>query len=234
MSTHLFRRQGGTYYFRRAIPANLRYRFDGRREWIASLRTKDRGEAKRLLPAIVQAFDTAMQVEPSPTPVPYSPAQDRPRPETARSTKREQQQPVPLIPTFEAYALEQGLKPGTAAEWKSMLKALIAFVGHDDAARLTVSDIDRWRDYLLTEPGRGGKLRSPGTVKDKYLCALRATLSWAVEKRRLPDNVATLVKVRTPTRLKLRERDFTVSEASTVLTATHSGSPRMLRLRQTC
>lgn len=220
MSTHLFRRQGGTYYFRRAIPANLRHRFDGRREWIASLHTKDRGEAKRLLPAMVQAFDTEMEVGPSSTPVPCGPAKDRHQPSAGRPTERRQRPSLPLIPTFEAYALEQGLKPGTAAEWKSMLQAFIAFVGHDDATRLTVSDVDRWRDHLLTEPGRGGKLRSPGTVKDKYLCALRATLSWAVEKRRLPENVATSVKVRTPNRPKLRERDFTMSEASAVLTAT--------------
>lgn len=220
MCTHLFRRQGGTYYFRRAIPANLRYRFDGRREWITSLRTKDRGEAKRLLPAMVQAFDAAMQAGPSPTPAVVVPAQHHRQADIARPTEREPRPSAPLLRMFEAYALEQGLKPGTAAEWRSMLKALIAFVGHDDAARLTVSDIDRWRDYLLTEPGRGGKLRSPGTVKDKYLCALRATLAWAVEKRRLPDNVATSVKVRTPTRIKLRERDFTTSEASAVLAAT--------------
>ncbi|WP_419723053.1 hypothetical protein [Sphingomonas panni] len=30
------------------MPANLRHRFDGRREWIASLRAKDRRQAKRL------------------------------------------------------------------------------------------------------------------------------------------------------------------------------------------
>ncbi len=220
MSTHLFRRQGGTYYFRRAIPVNLRHLFDGRREWIASLRTKDRVEAKRLLPAMVQAFDTAMAVDQLVVPPPRGPLERNEQLGRLSVAEQPGKASVPLIATFQAYAVEQGLKPGTAAEWRSMLKALIAFVGHDDAARLTVSDIDRWRDYLLTQPGRGGKLRSPGTVKDKYLCALRATLSWAVEKRKLPENVATSVKVRTPSRLKLRERDFTVAEGNAVLEAT--------------
>lgn len=220
MSTHLYRRQGGTYYFRRAIPANRRYRFDGRREWIVSLRTKDRAEAKRLLPALVQAFDAAMDDGQSPSPASYGPEQNQVSRAIGKPIGAPQRPSVALLATFEAYAVEQGLKPGTAAEWRSMLKALVAFVGHEDAARLTTKDIDGWRDHLLSTPGRRGKLRSPGTVKDKYLCALRATLSWAVEKRRLSENVATSVKVRTPSRPKLRDRNFTASESSAVLAAT--------------
>ncbi|WP_426387206.1 DUF6538 domain-containing protein [Sphingobium sp. R-21] len=34
MSTYLLRRDGGSYYFRRAIPANLRPFIGGRRKWI--------------------------------------------------------------------------------------------------------------------------------------------------------------------------------------------------------
>jgi hypothetical protein len=60
MGTHLYRREGDTYYFRRAIPASERNRFAGKREWIESLRTKGHVEAKRLIPAYVQAFDRAM------------------------------------------------------------------------------------------------------------------------------------------------------------------------------
>ncbi|WP_414899184.1 DUF6538 domain-containing protein [Sphingomonas sp. Leaf10] len=220
MSTHLYRRQGGTYYFRRAIPTNLRDRFGGRREWIASLRTKDRVEAKRLLPALVQAFDAAINDVQSSSPASYGPEQNEVSRVIRKPLGAPQRPSVALLATFEAYAVEQGLKPATAAEWRSMLKTLVAFVGHEDAARLTTKDIDGWRDHLLSTPGRRGKFRTPGTVKDKYLCALRATLSWAVEKRKLPGNVATSVKVRTPTRPKLRERDFTTSEASAVLNAT--------------
>ncbi|WP_405052793.1 MULTISPECIES: DUF6538 domain-containing protein [unclassified Sphingomonas] len=42
------------------MPTSERNRFAGKREWIESLRTKDRVEAKRLIPAYVQAFDRAM------------------------------------------------------------------------------------------------------------------------------------------------------------------------------
>jgi integrase len=46
MCTHLSKR-GSTYYFRRVIPENVRPWFDGRAEWVYSLRTKDRDEGKR-------------------------------------------------------------------------------------------------------------------------------------------------------------------------------------------
>lgn len=47
MCTYLFRRNS-TYYFRRIIPSDVRSLFGDRSEWIYSLRTKSREEAKRL------------------------------------------------------------------------------------------------------------------------------------------------------------------------------------------
>ena len=222
MTTHLYRREGGTYYFRRAIPVTLRPQFGGKREWIKSLTTKDRREAKRLLPSLVMAFDKAMEGEPQTKLVDDVALVTKARltlpAERAESPRARVS--VPLIGTFEAYAVEQGIKASTASEWRSMLTALIAFVGHDDAAALTVHDIDRWRDALLIETGRNGQRRSPGTVKAKYLCALRATLAWAVEKRLLANNVAHAVKVRVPKKVKLRDRDFSQDEARKILEAT--------------
>lgn len=46
MCTHLSRR-GATYYFRRVIPDDVRSAFGDKAEWVHSLRTKDRDEAKR-------------------------------------------------------------------------------------------------------------------------------------------------------------------------------------------
>ena len=60
MSAYLLKRDGGTYYFRRSIPLAQRQRFSGKREWVRSLGTKDRSEAKRLIPACLIAFDKAM------------------------------------------------------------------------------------------------------------------------------------------------------------------------------
>ena len=230
MSAYLLKRDGGMYYFRRAIPFKVRPAFGGKREWIKSLGTKDRRDAKRRLPSLIIAFDEAIgkyddSVCPHGSICLQAPqgtstgSLDQGKVQVSRSTKPG---PVPLLTTFEAYAREQGIKAGTAAEWRSMLRHLITFVGHDDAALLTTLDIDRWRDALLCEAGRNGKVRKPGTVKDKYLCSLRATLAWAVEKRILTANVALNVRVRAPKGVKLRERDFTNDEATRILAASKS------------
>lgn len=50
MCTYLAKR-GSTYYFRRAIPVELRPAFGGRAEFMLSLRSKDRAEAKLRIPA---------------------------------------------------------------------------------------------------------------------------------------------------------------------------------------
>lgn len=50
MCTYLAKR-GATYYFRRAIPVELRPAFGGRAEFMLSLRSKDRAEAKLRIPA---------------------------------------------------------------------------------------------------------------------------------------------------------------------------------------
>lgn len=220
MRTHLHRREGGTYYFRRAIPAKLRPHFDGKREWIVSLRTKDRAEAKSLIPHYVLAFDARVReaLALSPLRVPEMVASDPPKAGIPEGTK------VSLLGMFEAYATEQRLKPATAAEWRAMVKVLRDFIGHDDAEALTVDELDRWRDKLLTEPGRKGKLRAPGTVKDKYLSSVRATLAWGVEKRLITRNVASLVKVRVPRVAKVRERDFSADEATRILSASLQSS----------
>lgn len=47
MCTHLTKR-GSIYYFRRVIPANLQPYFDGKKQWMHSLGTKDLAEGKRL------------------------------------------------------------------------------------------------------------------------------------------------------------------------------------------
>lgn len=49
MCTYLTKR-GSTYYFRRVIPADLRPALGGKTEFMLSLRTKDREQAKRLIP----------------------------------------------------------------------------------------------------------------------------------------------------------------------------------------
>lgn len=126
---------------------------------------------------------------------------------------------VPLLATFDAYATAQGVKANVRYEWRRALEALVAHLGHDDAARISVQDVQGWRDKLAGETTRKGELRSPRTVRNKYLTPLRAALAWAVEEHRLSANVAAQVTIRVPRRSKLRDPDFTTDEATRILTA---------------
>ena len=230
MSTYLLKRDGGSYYFRRAIPANLRPFIGGRREWVKSLGTKSRTEAKQRIPQLVIETDGELNRAvamlngracsdggPTEQPLMSIHRAAEPSPDVLVGA------PVHLLETLEAYIQEQRIKPSTASEWRSIMKKLIAFVGHDDASRLSVEELDRWRDMLLTETTKRGTLRDPGTVKDKYLAAVRATLNWAIEKRHLSENVATKVTVRVPRKALLRTRDFNPDEVKAILSATLSG-----------
>ncbi|OYY69104.1 DUF6538 domain-containing protein [Sphingomonas sp. 28-63-12] len=304
MCTYLAKR-GATYYFRRPVPEELQPYAQNRREWMISLRCKDRETAKRKIPEHTIATDaliaeargalqrdsdrsqatlTNTAADAQVKPLAASPGQaeqadyeaaeakaaaDRwearaPERSTLRhrlATRRSNElhlseqamrdilrerdaryaalvaerqsegqanlardaarrtEPVPLLVIFDAYAKEQGLKPTTTYEWRRNINALVDFLGHDDATRIGVDDLDRWREKLLGEITKRGSLRSPTTVKDKYFAALRATLNWAVEKRKLTDNVAKLIVIRVPKKVKLRERDFTSLEANAILAA---------------
>ena len=60
MCTYLSKR-GATYYFRRTIPLELRSAFEGRGVFMVSLRTKDRDEAKRQIPAHTMASERQLE-----------------------------------------------------------------------------------------------------------------------------------------------------------------------------
>jgi integrase len=147
-----------------------------------------------------------------------TPADPEP-PKAAARPARGKGAPVLLMPTFEAYASAQGISDGVRREWRKYIQNLIGFVGHDDARRLTRDDVVAWRDHLQVTPMRNGELRKAVTVRDKYITALRCTLAWAKEEKRLDENVAADVKVRIPKEAKTRDKDFTMEEATAILKA---------------
>jgi integrase len=133
--------------------------------------------------------------------------------------KKEAESRVPLLSTYDAYSAASGMTAGVREEWRRYIIALVAFLGHDDAARVTADDLMAWRDKLLSEPSSKGTMRKPVTVRDKYLRAVQAMFRWAKDERKLSENVAAAVKVKVPKSIKLRERDFTDEEARRILEA---------------
>lgn len=124
-----------------------------------------------------------------------------------------------LLEIFDLYAAPPQLTSSVRREWRHYIEHLVAFVGHDDAARLTRDDVVAWRDHLLQTPTRHGRPRKAVTVRDKYISALRASLRWAVEERKLGQNVAADVAVRVRREVRTRGPEFTTPEAVAILTA---------------
>lgn len=121
--------------------------------------------------------------------------------------------PASLKGLFEDYiATRKRLDRGTESErrWKPIFEDLRKFLKHDDANRLTKREVMAWRDHAL-------KTRSPKTVRDVWLAALRAVLNWAVREDRLPENVAEDVRQDVAKPKRTRERGFTEEEATAIL-----------------
>lgn len=126
----------------------------------------------------------------------------------------EKQPAVSLMALFESYILKRqslGYHQDGGAKWLVPIKSLIAFVGHDDARRIKHKDLCEWRDGLIKQ----GK--SPKTVRDKYLAAVRAVLTKAKADRILPTNEMEDVDQELPKKVYARERGFTTPEAVQIL-----------------
>jgi integrase len=126
---------------------------------------------------------------------------------------------VPLFDLFDGYVAERQPAPATQKAFRRQLEHLVAFLGHDDAARMTADDLVNWKDDLLA-PQPDGTRRAARTVKDTYLAAARAVFAWGVDNRRLDSNPAAGVRVRAPKKPRLRDPGFSETEALTILKAT--------------
>jgi hypothetical protein len=136
---------------------------------------------------------------------------------------------------FERSADEAQIDDKTRRSWRTKVKSLMTFVGHDDLARLTVADVIAWKDKLLkTKKKQSAKDKrakkpevclDPKTVRNSYLAAVKATLGYAKQQTKIPKNVAAEVTVRVRKKKKQREKGFTEEEALAILKATHAPAP---------
>ena len=130
--------------------------------------------------------------------------------------------PVPMKKLFHDYIASRqaiGKHRDGGANWDHAINALIKFLGHGDARRITKRNLLDWRDALMTS-GKAAK-----TVSDKYLAAVRAVLRWAFENDRLETNPAESVQQEVPRKVQLREKGYTTPEAVKILKASISYKP---------
>lgn len=134
-----------------------------------------------------------------------------------------QQMPADSVPTeqtasltalYERYASSRQAKPKTINRWRSRVAELVAFLGHDDASKVTRADLNRWTASLV-EKGLAKK-----TILAGYIPAIRVPFNLALEDSLLSVNPAAGLKVLAPKSVKLRDHDLTNEEALKILRAT--------------
>jgi integrase len=130
-------------------------------------------------------------------------------------------EPVSLKGLLDDYlkVLERGGQgKGARRNWIPPFEKLVAFLGHDDARRLTRENLLEWRDFL-------GETLAAKTVKDVYLAGVRAVLIWAADNGKIDGNPFTGIKVKVPKAKRNREKGYTDTEALTILKLSRSYMP---------
>lgn len=125
-----------------------------------------------------------------------------------------------LFAGWELESRAAGVTEKTIGEYKSVLTRFAAFVGHDDATRITPHDVVAWKDKRLVDG------RSPKTVKDVDLSAMKSVFGWGVRNHKLPSNPAQGVTLKIGKKVRERGKGFTDDEARAILKAAlgHSGA----------
>lgn len=119
-------------------------------------------------------------------------------------------------------ATTTSIRPKTVADNRAYLKKFIAFLGHDDARRVTKDDVRNWRDALMQTD------LSPKTITDRYLSAVRAVLAHGHKEFDLPFNAASGIVDSRQGKAPERSKGWTEEEAAKILKATFGGSSKAL------
>lgn len=114
---------------------------------------------------------------------------------------------------YEGYVLEARPEPSSQKRQTGVLKALFAFLGHDEPRRVTEDDMIRWKEHCL-------KQKAAETVRDADIAHPKTLFRWGVENRKLQSDPARNIRVRVPKKTELRDREFTYEEAELVLSWT--------------
>ncbi|MDR6755192.1 integrase [Mycoplana sp. BE70] len=128
-----------------------------------------------------------------------------------------------LVESWWIEAKAAGKSESTHESYSNTVRLFSAFLGHDDALRITPEDVVRYKDHRLSAINpKTKKPVSAKTVKASDLTALKSVFDWAVTNLKVPSNPASGVTIKLGKKIKVRERDFTPEEATAILTAANS------------
>jgi integrase len=145
-----------------------------------------------------------------------------------RAKKRHADAPVSIGSLLEGYLKEHEPAPATEKVWRRHLSHFIAFLGHDDATRVTLVDVVAWKDKLLEQPADGRKQKGVRTVRDSYLPAVRSVFKWGAGNGKIAHNPVAGVRVGGKRKASIRDRGLTDDEAQMILAAALRPSPARL------
>lgn len=188
----------------------------GTAEWRALARTL----AQVQLEAVEAVAERDAGREPAPPKLPI--LAEPPTPTPAR-TSQTRGPSVPLLDLLDAYLrMLQAQGKGLEADrrWRPVFKALIRYLGHDDARHISKADLDGWRDHL-----QDVEKLAPKTIRDVHLASLRAVLNWAADNDRIESNPAARVRIDVAKKVRTREQGLNDDEAAAILRAALAYQP---------
>jgi integrase len=125
-----------------------------------------------------------------------------------------------LVEEWWVEAKATGRKPSTFESYRNTMAAFTAYLGHNDAARVSKEDVIGFKDHRLAQVNpRTGRPISAKTVKDSDLAGLKTVFGWAVVNQRIAVNPAEGVTLKLGKQRRLRSKGFTDAEAAAVLKA---------------
>jgi hypothetical protein len=142
---------------------------------------------------------------------------------TAQQTQINPGKRITFERLFEGWVAEKNPGAKTRYTWERVLNQLAAFLGHNDASRLTADDLIRWKASLISA---GLKTK---TIRDGKLAPVRAILQWGVDNRRLNQNAGERVTIDLKAKLVDKKRGYSEDEACKVLTAALEQQDALLR-----
>jgi integrase len=134
-------------------------------------------------------------------------------PEWQRSEGAAEQGEVVAISTvFEAWAAERQFSAKTRYSWERTLGKLTMHLGHEDAGKITDTDIIGWKEALI------GSRLSPKTIKN-YLTIIKTFFRWASKNKRIATNPAADVEYRAKPDPATARLSYSEDDAKRILTA---------------
>jgi len=132
---------------------------------------------------------------------------------------------VTITELFDGYRTDGDVPPApsTVKAVRRRVAQLIAFLGHDDAAMVTVDDVLRWKDDVTSDGSVALK-----TFKDGYVGNLKSIYNWAIANRKVTRNPFAEAVIRARNAVKTRSSDLTDDEAICILRGTMMTPPSRL------